>query len=99
MQLTAEHVLAELTAHREQLRSFGVRKIGLFGSVARGEGDPDSDLDFLVELERHTFNDYFGLLAYLEDLFEHPIDLIETEAVKPRLKPYIDAEVIYAEGI
>jgi len=99
MELTAQQVLAELEKHADVLRGFGVKKIGLFGSVARGENRPDSDLDFLVELERHTADDYFGLLFFLEDHFGREIDLVQLEAVKPRLKPYIDAEIVYAEGL
>lgn len=99
MNLTADQVLDEIADQRERLRAFGVRRLGLFGSVVRGEAGTQSDLDFLVELERHTFDDYFGLLAFLEDLFGCKIDLVEAEAVKPRLKPYIDAEIRYAEEL
>jgi len=99
MQLTAEYVLSELTKHADVLRGFGVKKIGLFGSVARGESKPDSDLDFLVKLERHTSKDYFGLLFFLEDHFQQEVDLVMIEALKPELEPYILPEVVYAQGL
>ena len=99
MRMTAEYVLSELSKHTDVLRGFGVKKLGLFGSVARGEAAEGSDLDFLVELERHTFDDYFGVRHFLEDLFGRPVDLVEVEAVKPGLRPYIEADLVYAEEL
>ena len=96
--MTAEYVLSELSKHADVLRGFGVKKIGLFGSVARGEAREDSDLDFLVELERHTFKDYCGLLFFLEDHFECKVDLVEKEALRIEFKPYVEPELIYVEG-
>jgi len=99
MALTAEYVLAELEKHAEVLRGFGVKRIGLFGSVVRGESAPGSDLDLLVELERLTYRDYFGLLAFLQDHFQCGIDLVTTTALREELKPYILPEVVYAQGV
>lgn len=97
--LTAEYVLAELEKHADVLRGFGVKRIGLFGSVVRGEAGANSDLDLLVELERLTFRDFFGLLAFLQDQFHCGIDLVTTTAVRPELEPYIKRDVVYAQGI
>jgi predicted nucleotidyltransferase len=97
--LTAEYVLSELEKHAEVLRGFGVKKIGLFGSVARGEAREDSDLDFLVELERLTYRDYFGLLAFLQELFPCGIDLTTSTAMREELEPYIMRDIVYAERI
>ena len=99
MELTAEYILAELERHADVLHGFGVRRIGLFGSVARGEGGPDSDLDFLVELERHTARDYFDTLFFLEDHFGRRVDLVQVEALKPALRSYVLPEVRYAAGL
>ena len=98
MPLTAEFVLAELERCAETLRGFGVKRIGVFGSVARGEARADSDLDLLVELQRHTSKDYFGALFFLEDLFGCKVDLVMLEALKPALKAYVLPEVVYASG-
>ena len=78
--------------HEELLRRlcqrYSVRRLELFGSAAtEGAFDTDgSDLDFLVEflpLESGTHADaYFGLLAGLEDLFQRPIDLVMTRAIR-----------------
>ena len=96
--LTAGYVLAELERHAEVLRGFGVKRIGVFGSVARGEARADSDLDLLVDLQRHTFDDYFGAKHFLEDLFSCTVDLVELESLKPRLRPYVEPDLVYAQG-
>lgn len=79
--------------HAELLRlcrEFHVRELGLFGSAATDEFDPErSDLDFLVSFGDCTpienAHRYFGLLAALQDLFMRRIDLVEREAIeKPR---------------
>jgi hypothetical protein len=75
---------------------FSVRRIGLFGSFARGEAGPDSDVDILVEFNKPTFDNYMDLKFYLEEVLNHPVDLVIHDAVKPRLKPIIEKEVVYA---
>ena len=75
---------------------FSVRRIGVFGSFARGTAGPKSDVDILVELDKPTFDNYMDLKFYLEEVLNHPVDLVIHEAVKPRLKPIIEQEVLYA---
>jgi predicted nucleotidyltransferase len=95
-QRTAQEILDMLVQHRARLREFGVQKIGLFGSYSRGEAGPESDMDFLVVLERLTFDDYMSVLLLLEDLFGCKVDLVLEDSIKLRLHPYIMSEVIYA---
>jgi len=96
---TAEYVLAELERHAGVLRGFGVKRIGLFGSVARGESKPDSDLDFVVELERWTCDDFLGTAFFLEDLFGCEVDLVPLDSIRPQLRNYILPEIKYAQGV
>ncbi len=96
---TAQEILDMLAQHREELRRLGVRSIGLFGSYRKGEATGESDMDFLVTLERHTFDDYMNLKFLLEDLFGCDVDVVIEENIKPRLRPYIMADVIYAQGL
>lgn len=79
-------------------KRFGVRKIGIFGSFARGEEREGSDIDILVDLQddHETFDNFMDLKFFLEDLFERKIDLVTVDALRPRLKEYILEEVIYA---
>jgi hypothetical protein len=99
VQLTREQVLAKLSEHRDDIRRFGVRSLGLFGSVARGESAPASDLDFLVEFDRKSFDAYMDLKAYLENLFGCPVDLVLPNTLKPRLREPILNETVHAPGL
>lgn len=88
-------VLAATTPHRDEiLRRFGVRSLMLFGSVARDEAGPDSDVDFLVEFDGPTtFDAHMGLATYLEDLLGHRVDVITTTGLKPRLRALIQPDL------
>jgi len=99
MARTREHVLGRLEENREAVRRFGVRSLGLFGSVARGEGTTSSDLDFVVEFERNTFDAYMGLKEFLEGLFDCPVDLVLAHTLKPRLREPVLRETIHAQGL
>jgi len=96
---TAQEIMGTLAQHREVLRTMGVRKLGLFGSYRRGTPSSDSDMDFLVVLERPSFDDYMAVKFFLEDLFQCKVDLVLEKTLKPRLRPYILAEVEYAPGL
>ena len=75
---------------------FTVRRIGVFGSFARDSAEPESDVDILVELAEPTFDHYLDLKFYLEEVLKRPVDLVMADTVKPRLKPIIGKEVVYA---
>ena len=98
MPVGPEEIFQTLKPYREKLRALGVRKLGLFGSYARGESKETSDLDFLVELEHETFDSYMNLKAFLEDLFEAEVDLVLVDAIRPRLRDAILGETVYAPG-
>ena len=95
--MNRDEILEILRAHRDELRKrFGVKSLAVFGSVARGEARPDSDVDILVEFEgRATFDRYMGLKFFLEDLLGRRVDLVTRKALKPRLRPYVEQEAIY----
>ncbi len=97
--LTSNQVLDVITCHRQELRTLGVRRLGLFGSAARGEATEASDLDFLVELDPKTFDAYMDVKELLERLFDRRIDLVLAGGVKPQLRQRILQETIYAEGL
>ncbi len=94
-----EDVLKRLQGHQQVMRRLGVRRLGLFGSAARGESRPDSDLDFLVELERNSFDNYMDLKLFLEDLFQCRVDLVMADTIKPRLREGILKETEYVPGL
>lgn len=81
------------------LRKHNIRRAGIFGSVATGENSSDSDVDILVELgESISLLDFISIKLELEDLLETPVDLVEYQAIKPRLKSRILSEEIQIYG-
>ena len=94
--MNKEQALAILRNHKTILvQRFGVADIALFGSTARGEAAPDSDLDILVRFDGPaTSKRYFGVQFYLEDLTGRPIDLVTDKALRPELRPYVEQEAI-----
>jgi uncharacterized protein len=80
----------------EMKERFGVKRIGVFGSAARGEAGPESDVDVLVEFEDPAFDRYMDLKFYLEDLFGRPCDLVLEESLKDSLRESVRGEVLYA---
>ena len=89
-----QNVVAELC------KRFSVARLEVFGSAAGGRfEDSRSDLDFLVQLEKKTFDAYMDLKFYLEDLFQRPVDLVLKDAIKPRLRAAIEESAVYAQGL
>jgi hypothetical protein len=76
---------------------FSVRRIGIFGSFARGEQKDSSDVDILVEFEKPTFKNFMNLSFYLEDLLEREVDLVTVKGLHPRIRPYVEKDVIWSE--
>ncbi len=89
-------VLALLAEHKPELAArFGVKRLALFGSVARDAARADSDVDVLVDFDGPaTSKRYFGVQFYLEDLLGHPVDLVTESALRPRLRPYVERDAI-----
>jgi len=77
-----------------EIRRMGVRRIALFGSMARGEAAADSDVDLLVEFEPggKSFDRFLALSELLERLLGRRVDLVTTEALSPYIGPHILAE-------
>ena len=94
-----DEVIKTLQENRATIQGLGVRRLGLFGSVARGEGNAASDLDFLVELKKNTFDAYMDLKFLLEGLFHCSVDLVLSASVKPALRERILKETVYVPGL
>jgi predicted nucleotidyltransferase len=92
-----QEVLQLLTLHKPELvRRFGIIDLALFGSTVRDTARADSDVDVLVSFDGPaTAKRYFGVQFYLEDLLGCPIDLVTDKALRPQLKPYIEATAIH----
>lgn len=98
MTKTREDVLSLIEQNEAALKKLGVRRLGLFGSYARGEATPESDFDFVVELSDTSFDAYMDLKSFLEELFRSRVDLVTVGSIKPRLLPIIEREAVYATG-
>ncbi len=94
---TKEHVLSLIRGHQDQIRSRGVRRLGLFGSFVRGQASEDSDIDILVEFEtgHKTFDSFIDVALFLEELFGRRVELVTPEALSPYIGPRILQEVEY----
>jgi uncharacterized protein len=94
---TLDGVLRTLRLHLPELRErYGVRTLGVFGSYARGEQKPRSDLDLLVEFDEHplTLIQVIALEQDLSDLLGVKVDLVEKKMLKPAIGRHILQEVI-----
>jgi len=90
-----EEVILALNARFAVIRKlYGVKKIGLFGSVARGEERPESDLDIEVEFETgmDSYQNFIGLSLYLDDLLGRRVDLVLSRVLASYLRPELGAE-------
>jgi uncharacterized protein len=84
-----ERVLEALRRHESELRARGVTRLALFGSTARGDLGPESDVDLLIEVDAAS---RFGLSAFMDlkndlaGLLGRPVDLAFPDAMRPRLR-------------
>jgi len=91
-----EDVIGLLSSHRQELEErFGVSSLALFGSVARDEAGPASDVDVLVEFrETPGLTEYMRLKFWLEEQLGLQVDLVMKRALKPWARPFVEAEAI-----
>lgn len=96
--LTKNDVTKAIQNNIEDIRRYGVKRIGIFGSFARSTQNNKSDIDILVEFEKgeKVFDNYMELKFYLEKLLRRKVDLVIKDAVKPRIKQTVLREVAYA---
>jgi len=75
---------------------YGVTRLALFGSTARGTARSDSDIDILVGFDGPATSErYFGVQFYLEDQLGLPVDLVTEKAIRPELRPFIEKEAVH----
>jgi predicted nucleotidyltransferase len=79
--LTKASIVRALREQDEDLKRFSVRRIGLFGSFARGQQHSASDIDFVVEFEKPTYDNFYGLSIFLENLFDRKVQILTPDGV------------------
>jgi predicted nucleotidyltransferase len=94
--MTTPQILQFLRSHKEEFRQkFGVTKLGLFGSYARGEATENSDIDIFVDMKQDIFL-MVHLKEILEDEFNKTVDLIANHKhIKPLLVNMINRDILY----
>lgn len=97
-ELTDKEIMITLRQHRDILKKYKVKKIGLFGSYVRREQKRHSDIDFLVEFKEPTFDNFMDLVFDLEGLFGRKVELITNGSLSPYIEPYVEKEVRWYEA-
>ena len=95
--LTRARILKTLRDHDDALKKYSVRRIGLFGSYVRGRQKRGSDIDFLVEFEKPTYDNFIDLNFSLERLFRRKVELVTRPSLSPHMKPFVENEVAWHE--
>jgi uncharacterized protein len=94
--MTRDEILTTVARNGDRLRALHVRELALFGSYARGTPSSGSDIDFLVEFDRKSFDNYMAVKEFLESLFKTRVDLVLKSTIKPRLRENILREAVRA---
>jgi uncharacterized protein len=90
-----EEVIARIRAHEAELRAMGVAHLALFGSVARGDDRPDSDVDVLIDVEEaFRIGGYVDVTERLTGVLGHKVDVVMRGAVKPRFAQRIADDLV-----
>jgi predicted nucleotidyltransferase len=93
--MSRDEILAILGSHRADLDRFGVESLRLFGSVARGDASPGSDVDLLVSFRKTpTFSGYMKLRIFLEDLLGAKVDLVTESGLRDLVRPSVERDAI-----
>lgn len=93
-------LFALLAEHQDEIRRYGVRRWGLFGSFRSGTQSDKSDVDILVEFEtgKKSFDNFMRLAAFLEQQIGRRVELVTPESLSPHIGPHILREVEYASS-
>lgn len=90
-------VLSIIQKNQKNIKTYGVKKLGLFGSFVRGKQNDNSDVDLVVEFDegKKSFENFIQLSFLLEDILKKRVELVTTESMSPYIKPYILQEIEY----
>jgi len=93
--LTSKKIIQEIEKNSKDIRKFGVKKIGLFGSFLKENNKKKNDVDIIVSFDNVSFDNYMELKFLLEKLFRKKVDLVIEKNLRPELN-YVKKEVSYA---
>ena len=92
-------IIARLRGSEADLRARGVAHAALFGSRARGDDHPGSDIDIMIEIEPAApigLWEYVSLKDYIAGLFSDPVDVVSREGLKAHVRPTATFDAVYA---
>ena len=94
--INSKKIIEKLEKEKDKISEQGVKKIGVFGSFAKGKEKAESDIDIIVEFDEITADNYFNLLFLLEKIFKKKIDLVTSTGLRRELS-YVKKEAEYAK--
>ena len=97
--MDSQEIIARLRKNESALRDRGVRHAALFGSSARGDQRPDSDVDIMIEIDpaaRIGIYEYVAIKDYIAGLFDIRVDVVRRDRLKPYVRPVATRDAIYA---
>ena len=97
--MDCEHVIATLRGYEPELRAAGIIRLSLFGSTARGDDRPDSDVDLLAAFDdtrRISLLDVVGMEEQISRMLGRTVELVEEGTLKPRVQKNVEAEAVRA---
>jgi len=95
---SSDQIIEILKSHRELLKKYSVRRIGLFGSSSRNESSKTSDIDLLVDFENKSFDNFIDLAFELEKIFDRKVDLLTEKGISPYILPFVQNEIRWYEA-
>jgi len=94
-----QEIITKLRENEAALRARGVTHAALFGSRARGDNRPDSDIDIMIEVDPAApvgVYEYVALKDYIAGLFDGPVDVVSRDGLKPYIRPAATVDAVYA---
>ena len=94
---TKAELIEKIQSHQEQIRCYGVKQLGVFGSFVRDEAVESSDIDFLIEFhpEQKNFDNFMELAFFLQNLLGRKVEMVTPQSLSKYIGPYILKEVEY----
>lgn len=93
---TLQEVQSIIESNKQNLiEKFNITQIGIFGSYAREEQTPESDIDILVNFSEVPGLEFFSLAKFLECILDEKVDLVSRGGIRPDRWRYIEKDIIY----
>ena len=97
--MNLQSVTKQLESQKDTLQSFGLTRIGIFGSVSRKDALPSSDIDLLLDFDpaKKTYKNFLKSTTLLESLFHQPVDVVTAQSLSPYIQPHILKDISYVQ--